>query len=48
MAPSERLANRAAEGKRNVQPARLIEGQRTFGWREALNKLEIAYPVRIK
>ncbi|MGP3921537.1 IS256 family transposase [Nonomuraea sp. 10N515B] len=44
----QRLANRANEGKRNDQPARLIEGQRTFGWREALNELEIAYPGRIK
>ncbi|MFI6744532.1 IS256 family transposase [Nonomuraea sp. NPDC050451] len=44
----QRLANRAKEGKRNDQPARLIEGQRTFGWREALNELEIAYPGRIK
>jgi putative transposase len=44
----QRLANRAKDGKRNDQPARLIEGQRTYGWREALNELEIAYPGRIK
>jgi hypothetical protein len=35
-------------GKRADQPARLIEGQRVMGWREALNELAIAYPGRIR
>jgi putative transposase len=33
-------------GKR-VAPARLIEGQQTQGWHDALNALSIAYPDRI-
>jgi putative transposase len=33
-------------GKR-VAPARLIEGQQTQGWRDALNALSLAYPDRI-
>ena len=43
----ERAASRAETGKRHDQPARLIEGQRTMGWREALNELAVAYPGRI-
>jgi len=43
----ERAARRAETGKRSDQPARLIEGQRVMGWREALNELAIAYPGRI-
>jgi putative transposase len=43
----ERAARRAATGKRHDQPARLIEGQRVMGWREALNELDTAYPGRI-
>ena len=42
----ERAANRQA-GERADTPCRLIEGQRTIGWREALTELEIAYPGRI-
>jgi hypothetical protein len=30
------------------QPARLIEGQRVMGWREALNELDLAYPGRLR
>jgi putative transposase len=44
----QRLAKRQETGKRADQPARLIEGQRTMGWREALNELDIAYPGRIR
>ena len=43
----ERAARKAETGKRHDQPARLIEGQRTMGWREALNELAVAYPGRI-
>jgi putative transposase len=43
----ERAARRAETGKRSDQPARLVEGQRVMGWREALNELAIAYPGRI-
>ena len=43
----ERAANRQA-GQRTDRPARLIEGQRTIGWREALTELETAYPGRIR
>ena len=43
----ERAARRAETGKRADQPARLIEGQRVTGWREALNELAVAYPGRI-
>ena len=34
----ERAARRQETGKRSDQPARLIEGQRVMGWREALNE----------
>jgi putative transposase len=44
----ERAAHRDDPGKRNDQPARLIEGQRTMGWHQALNELAIAYPGRIR
>jgi transposase-like protein len=44
----ERAARRQETGKRADQPARLIEGQRVMGWREALNELELAYPGRIR
>jgi hypothetical protein len=40
----ERAARRAETGKRADQPARLVEGQRVTGWREALNELDTAYP----
>jgi putative transposase len=43
----ERTARRLETGKRHDQPARLVEGQRTMGWREALNELSTAYPGRI-
>jgi putative transposase len=44
----ERAARRQATGKRSDQPARLVEGQRTMGWREALNELDTAYPGRLR
>ncbi len=44
----ERAARRDETGKRHDQPARLIEGQRVMGWREALNELDTAYPGRIR
>ena len=44
----ERLARRAQTGKRSDQPARLVEGQRVMGWREALNELDSAYPGRLR
>jgi putative transposase len=44
----ERLARRQQTGKRSDQPARLVEGQRVMGWREALNELETAYPGRLR
>jgi putative transposase len=44
----ERAARRNETGKRSDQPARLIEGQRVMGWREALNELDLAYPGRIR
>ena len=44
----ERLARRQATGKRADQPARLVEGQRVMGWREALNELDIAYPGKLR
>jgi hypothetical protein len=43
----ERAARQQA-GKRSGQPARLVEGQRVMGWREALNELDIAYPGRLR
>jgi putative transposase len=44
----ERAARRAQTGKRSDQPARLVEGQRVMGWREALNELGDAYPGRLR
>jgi putative transposase len=44
----ERAARRQTTGKRSDQPARLVEGQRTMGWREALNELDTAYPDRLR
>jgi putative transposase len=44
----ERADRRASTGKRADQPARLIEGQRVMGWREALSELAIAYPGRLQ
>jgi transposase-like protein len=44
----ERLARRAETGKRSDQPAKLIEGQRVMGWRDALNELDQAYPRRLR
>jgi len=44
----ERAARRAATGKRSDQPARLVEGQRVTGWREALDELDTAYPGRLR
>jgi putative transposase len=44
----ERAARRAQAGKRSDQPARLVEGQRVMGWREALNELDCAYPGRLR
>jgi len=43
----ERAERRRETGRRSDQPARLVEGQRVMGWREALNELAIAYPGRI-
>ena len=44
----ERLARRQQAGMRSDQPARLVEGQRVMGWREALNELDAAYPGRLR
>jgi putative transposase len=44
----ERLARRQQDGKRHDQPARLVEGQRVMGWRDALNELDLAYPGRLR
>jgi putative transposase len=44
----ERQARRQQTGKRSDQPARLVEGQRVMGWREALNELDNAYPGRLR
>jgi putative transposase len=44
----ERLARRQETGKRSDQPARLVEGQRVMGWREALSELDTAYPDRLR
>ncbi len=44
----ERAVHRQDTAKRNDQPARLFEGQRVMGWREAVNELAIAYPGRIR
>jgi hypothetical protein len=43
-----RAAKREQGDKHAFQPARLVEGQRVAGWREALNELAIAYPGRIR
>ena len=44
----EREARRQQSGKRSDQPARIVEGQRVMGWREALNELDTAYPGRLR
>jgi putative transposase len=44
----ERQARREQTGKRSDQPARIVEGQRVMGWREALNELDTAYPGRLR
>jgi putative transposase len=44
----ERAARRAGAGGRHDQPARLVEGQRVMGWRDALTELTTAYPGRIR
>lgn len=44
----ERAARRQQAGQRADQPARLVEGQRVMGWREALTELDIAYPGRLR
>ena len=44
----ERVARRQQTGKRSDQPARLVEGQRVMGWREALGELDSAYPGRLR
>ncbi|WP_433469908.1 IS256 family transposase [Spirillospora sp. CA-128828] len=44
----ERAAKRHNGDKHAFSPARLVEGQRAAGWREALNELAEAYPGRIR
>jgi putative transposase len=44
----ERAARAAQDRARTGYPARLIEGQKTYGWSEALNELADAYPGRIQ
>lgn len=44
----ERAAKREKNDKHAFTPARLVEGQRVAGWREALNELNTAYPGRIR
>jgi putative transposase len=44
----ERAARRQETGRRSDQPARMVEGQRVMGWRDALNELDTAYPGRIR
>jgi len=44
----ERAARCQQAGKRPDQPARLVEGQRVMGWLKALNKLDNAYPGRLR
>jgi hypothetical protein len=44
----ERAARARQDGIRSGYPARLIEGQKTYGWSEALNELADAYPDRIQ
>jgi transposase-like protein len=43
----ERAARQEAGG-RSDQPARIVEGQRVMGWRQALGELDIAYPGRLR
>jgi transposase-like protein len=44
----ERAGRRQQTGQRAGQPARLVEGQRVMGWREALTELDTAYPGRLR
>jgi transposase-like protein len=44
----ERAARREQTGKRSDQPARMVEGQRVTGWRDALTELDTAYPGRVR
>ena len=44
----EREARRQQTGKRSDQLARIVEGQRVMGWREALNELDTAYVGRLQ
>jgi putative transposase len=44
----ERAARARQDGVRSGYPARLIEGQKAYGWSEALNELADAYPDRIQ
>jgi hypothetical protein len=44
----ETRSRRATSGTRCDQPARLVEGQRVMGWREALGELDAAYPGRLQ
>jgi transposase-like protein len=44
----ERATRHQQTGKRSDQPARLVEGQRVMGWREAPNELDTAYPGRLR
>jgi putative transposase len=43
-----RAARAGQDGARSGYPGRLIEGQRTYGWADALNGLADAYPGRIQ
>jgi putative transposase len=44
----ERAARAGQDGARSGYPGRLVEGQKTYGWPEALNELSLAYPGRIR
>jgi len=44
----QRAARTRQDGARTGHPGRLIEGTKTYGWAEALNKLAAAYPGRIQ
>jgi putative transposase len=44
----ERAARAGQNGVRSGYPGRLVEGQKTYGWPEALNELAAAYPGRIR
>jgi hypothetical protein len=44
----EHEGRRQQTGKRSNQPARIVEGRRVMGWREALNELATAYPGRLR